>query len=135
MRRLFSNRRGLLAGAAALVGAGLSRLTGPDRAEATHGVAPPGPTPGADTLALHVDSSNVGTDCTQLTSTGAGPQATLGALLLRGTNKPGLVAFGGIGGDGIHAPASGAPGVYGISSASTGVRGESKTGILSLIHI
>src|SRR4051794_11889838 len=37
MRRLLSNRRGLLAGAAALMGAGLAKLGGPERAEATSG--------------------------------------------------------------------------------------------------
>jgi len=36
MRRLLSNRRGMFAGVAALLGAGLHRLSGPQRAEATH---------------------------------------------------------------------------------------------------
>jgi hypothetical protein len=56
-------RRGLLAWAAALAGAGLAWIAGEGRAEATHAATG---TPGADSLALHVDSVNPGTERTFL---------------------------------------------------------------------
>ena len=61
-----TGRRGLLAGAAALVGAGLARLTGAERVDATHA---PGGAPNADSLAMHVDQVNNGTQRTFLVGT------------------------------------------------------------------
>jgi hypothetical protein len=65
MRRLLSNRRGLLTGAAAVVGAGLARLTGADRAEATSGTPT---TQGAMILGAntHVGSSNFASTTTDV---------------------------------------------------------------------
>ena len=57
-------RRGLLAWAAMLAGAGLAWLTGMRSAEATH--VPGGGGAGSDSLALHVDQLNQGVQRTFL---------------------------------------------------------------------
>src|SRR6266536_2828471 len=51
-------RRGLLAGAATLIGAGLARLAGAGRAEAGHNTPGSGVADGADSLAVHLGVIN-----------------------------------------------------------------------------
>ncbi len=63
-------RRGLIAGLAALAAAGLAKLAGPGRAEATH--SPLFGTAGADSIALHVGQTNPATAETILNRTTAG---------------------------------------------------------------
>jgi hypothetical protein len=105
-------RRGILAWAAMLAGAGLAWLTGMRSAEATH---VPGGTPGADSLALHVDSVNNGVQRTFLVS-----DVTL---------NPSQVAFNGPGPfsvgvsdaiQGITTKAGAAAGVRGLNMAMSG---------------
>jgi hypothetical protein len=110
-------RRGLLAGVAALVGAGLTRLAGPERSEAAHDT-------GADQTVLHAEFPNTTTSTTGI----EGPYA-LGPLLTV-NNASGVYiqviqdAIQGWSGGGTDSA-----GVRGTSTASTaktyGVLGES----------
>jgi hypothetical protein len=133
-------RRGLVAGAMALITAGLAKIAGPGTAEATHGG-------GADVTALHVGQSNAATTATSLTrvsGSGAG-----GALNVVNENSSTAVLGLTVGGTGIQGTASGVSadphygvvglvgsnppisffdrpvGVYGASPLYTGVMGDS----------
>ena len=69
MRRLLSNRRGLLAGAAALLGAGLAKLGGPERAEAAHTAS--------DRTTLHANVTNETTSITRIVGAPSGSPTIL----------------------------------------------------------
>ncbi len=106
-------RRGVLAWAATLASAGLAWLGGARRAEATHLATG---TPGADSLALHVDSVNDGVQRT--------------FLVANVTSNPPEVIFNGVGPfsiglsdglQGITTKASSAAGVRGRNMATTGL--------------
>jgi hypothetical protein len=108
MRHLLSNRRGLLAGAAALVGAGLAKLGGPERARAAH--------TGSDEGVLHAGQSNTTTSLT-------GVHATFTSLpTLAVTNSSDLLfvtghdAFQGI----VGGTDPGAAGVLGMAIGTSG---------------
>jgi hypothetical protein len=99
-------RRGVLAWAATLAGAGLAWLTGTRSTEATHLATG---TAAADNLALHVDQVNDGTQRTFLVANVAG--------------SPSQVAFNGVGGFSIGF-ADGLQGITTKTSQSAGVRGR-----------
>jgi hypothetical protein len=101
-------RRGLIAGAAALLAATTARLTSAPPAEAGHGS-------GTDTNALHLGQNNTnGTSST--TTLAAGGGGTDGALKVTNSNGRGIVAEG----------SSNYHGMLGTTSGSAaGVRGES----------
>ncbi len=107
-------RRGLIAGVAALVAAGLAKLAGPGRAEATHAA---GGTPNADSLALHVGQTNASTGLTTLSGTGSGHSVI--HFIIDNVNDPGA--------DALHGHASSGIGLRGDSSSNVGVRGNSNS--------
>ena len=83
-------RRGLIAGAAALMAAALAKLAGPERTESGHGVTAAA---NGDTKAIHRNQANTATGTTGLNSTGGtGLEATSssnGGVGLRGTSMTG----------------------------------------------
>jgi len=117
-------RRGLLAGAAALVAGGLAKLSGAERAEATHGGTPPaGAGPGLDTIALHVGLT---TNTSDIPTGLSGTIASEPVLTVRNNTSTGV-----LGGDGLQAAAnaSSAAGVRGLNAGSgPGVWGRSLFG-------
>ena len=98
-------RRGLIAGLAALAAAGLAKLAGPERAEATH--SPMTGTPAADTIALHVGQTNPATAQTTLSTTTGGGGFTLFKLDNHKTAGNALEADGGPGAAGLLFPGGG----------------------------
>jgi hypothetical protein len=99
-------RRGLVAGAVALVGAGLAKLAGPGTAEATHGG-------GTDPTALHVGEGNESTVSTRLAYAG-----TAEGLQVSASNASAVAV------QGFHTAAGTGAGVSGLG-ITTGVRGTS----------
>ena len=110
-------RRGLLAGVAALVGAGLARATGVQRVEATH--SPGTGSPGADSIALHIGQTNP-----------AGALTTLnGPLAIEASSSPtGLQVSGSMTGIIAHAQSTSAIRAIGAGAAS-GLDASSSSGI------
>jgi hypothetical protein len=117
-------RRGLLAGAAALVGAGLAKLGGPERAEATSGTPA---TQGAMILGASLDTGqpNLATSTTDTRVTVGSPdrpgfrvQMVIGGATISSSRVSVADAIQG------HTLGSNAAGVYGFSDSAPGVLGE-----------
>ena len=138
-------RRGLIAGLAALAAAGLAKLAGPERAEATHTV---GGTPNADSIALHVGQFNSTDGQTTLNRSTAGSGlvvSTLGAGSrgVFGSNGTAGGAPGALGGIGIlgqsfaAGPNANAVGVLGEvgAASSVGVRGTNFANSASAVAV
>ena len=131
-------RRGLLAGAAALVAGGLARLGTTSRVEAAHGA-------GADLTALHIGASNTQSNGTITTLNGAVGSSVLGIRNVTASGG-GLTASGstssltggygvrGICGDSVLSDQPPHVGVHGMDlqhGAGVGVRGDgTATGVL-----
>ncbi len=135
-------RRGLIAGAAALVAAGLARLAGPGRAEATHG-------PADAVGALHVGTTNPATAQTRLERSSNGVALFVKAVggvgnaaVVGQNDTPGGVPgqAGGTGVEGLSLatdPNANAVGVLGRVSAasSVGVRGINDANSTSAVAV
>ena len=104
-------RRGLLAGAAALVAGGLAELSTVGRVEATHGNPPAGAADGMDTRALHIGGSN-----TQSSGTITSLNGATGAALVSFRNTTSL--GGGLSASGSTSSLGGGYGVRGICGDS-----------------
>jgi hypothetical protein len=135
MRRLLSNRRGLLAGAAALVGAGLAKLGGPGRADAAHGTGI------SDETLIHLGQVNSTDGPTWLQAdttigptlgiTNAGPLASLDRAAIEGST--GLAIDGVSAVRGFALGGSGRTfGLYGKNESATtdasGIKGVASAG-------
>jgi hypothetical protein len=139
MRRLVSNRRGLLAGAAALVGAGLARLGAADRASAANEVIMGATNDynGETTILTNEKTSVTGFAVynQKIAIEGVGQRGGVG---VRGSSNAGSgIDFGGNGfgvegisggGTGVYGGSTSGTGVYGISTSSYGVYAFSTTG-------
>jgi len=102
----------MLAGTAALVMGVIAKVTGTERAEATHGSAPAGAAPGMDTIALHVGQTNPATASTLLNLNSGGA-----AVALRVNNN--------VAGIGVDGRSTSSFGMLGVSSSNAGVFGSS----------
>ena len=122
------DRRGVLAWAATLVGAGLAWLGGTGRAEATHSPGTAGPA-NSDGAALHVDLVNAGTMRTFLVGTvagnppmvifnGSGPFSIGQADAIQGITRSNVGAAAGV--QGRNQATTGGVGVLGTTSSTTG---------------
>jgi hypothetical protein len=133
-------RRGLLAGAAALMGAGLARLATTERAEATHNAGTATGPVNNDAGALHVDLVNSGTQRTFLSATvagnppmvffnGSGPFSIGQADAVQGITRSNVNFAAGI--QGRNQAASGQSiGVFGTTSSTSGTGVFGTSGLL-----
>src|SRR6266540_2835095 len=138
-------RRGLIAAAAALAAAGLAKLAGPERAEATHTV---GGTPNADSIALHVGQFNPANDQTTLnrstagsglvvSTVGAGSRGVFGSNSTPGGAPDALGGIGILGWSFAAGPNANAVGVLGEvgAASSVGVRGTNFANSASAVAV
>ena len=136
-------RRGLFAGIAALLGAGLAKLAGPETADATHGG-------GVDAAALHVGEENLTTAATTLKRTANVSSPSMAFRVLHETSTAPSIMGVTVGGTGVLGSAASAAadphwgvvgqvggpfpasffdrpaGVYGASPDHAGVMGDSR---------
>src|SRR5437870_2897145 len=119
-----AGRRGLLAGAAALIGAGLARLSGPDRAEAGHNTPGIGVTNGVWGENLSTATNATGVFGLAALSSGAtvGVWGRSNSTNAGAVGTLGEVTATGAAGIGVKGTSINGPGVYGTSTTAFGVQ-------------